>query len=200
MFSQISWQQYFAYVAVTGLLYYIVVVALYYRNQLFRLVKNPLKQGDELPTKNSYVSYNQQDILGKAVDFNSPDSIAATDLQFAGDNEDTFEDSEPDLPLSQNEHTKTSNQALGDSEGFTNEFKNNLSILKEAEGTKDEFISLFTNTASKYPGLNNASTLQTLNLFILELISAQELGFLISAQELGEYWEESFQISSSVNQ
>ena len=197
MFSQISWQQYFAYVAVTGLLYYVVVVALYYRTQLFRIVQNPLKQGNELPTENSYVSYNQQNILGKAVDFNSPGSIASTDLQFADTNEDTFEDLEPDETLS---HPATSTPALGDSEGFIKEFKNNLSILKGAEGTKDEFISLFTNTASKYPSLNNASTLQPLNLFVLELLAAQELAFSISAQELGEYWEESFQISSSVNQ
>ncbi len=200
MFSQISWQQYVAYVAVTGLLYYIVVVALYYRNQLFRIVKNPLKQGDELPAKSSYDTHGQQNILGRAYDFNSPDLINSTDLRFADNNQDTLEDFEPDDTLSQNEHPATSTPALGNSEGFINEFKNSLSILKEAEGTKDEFISLFTNTASKYPDLNNASQLPTLNYIIHELISAQELGFVISAEELGEYWEESFQIASSVNQ
>jgi hypothetical protein len=198
MFSQISWQQYFAYVAVTGLLYYIAVVALYYRNQLLGIIKNRVKSHD-MPVQSFYVS-DQQDILGKAFDFSSPSSIDSEDLQFAGENEDTVEDSKRDLPLSQNEQLSLSTPSLGDSEGFLTEFKDNLSILKEAEGTKDEFISLFTNTASKYPLLNNASQLQPLNLHIHDLMVAQELGFEISAQELEEYWQESFQIASSVNQ
>ena len=195
MFSQISWQQYFAYLAVTGLLYYIVVVALYYRNQLFRIVNRSLYKGDEKPAKAFHASVNPQDILGKAVDFNSPSSIASVDLQFSGDI-----DAEPDFSLPLDEHPSTTSSTLEDQEGFIAEFKNNLSIVKEAEGTKDEFISLFTNTASKYPGLNNSSQLQTLNILIQELISNQELGFVVTSQELGEYWEESFQIASSVNQ
>ncbi len=184
MFSHISWEQYFAYTAATGLLYYATVVFLYYRDNLVLFVKQPLKKRSS-GLNPERLQRSEKDILGQAQISESEVTVNSEELNFY-DSEATEEVAaqiQPEEETSESQDFTSSNQDA--IENFITELKGNLKILKEADGNKEEFGSLFRATASKYPQLKDH---HTLNALVEELVLAEELGFTITQAEIEVLW------------
>lgn len=184
MFSHISWEQYLAYTAATGLLYYATVVFLYYRDNLVLFVKQPLRKrsSDSNPER---LQRTEKDILGQAQISESELTVNSEELNFY-DSEAT---EEVVAQIQLEEETSGPQDIISSDqdaiENFITELKRNLKILKEAEGNKEEFDSLFRASASKYPQLKDH---HTLNASIEELVLAEELGFTITEADIEGFW------------
>ncbi|WP_374163829.1 hypothetical protein [Arcticibacter sp. MXS-1] len=175
MLSQISWGQYVAYVAVAGLLYYLTVILLYYRINLLLFFKDPLN-----PQNRSGSDYHQnkkeRDVLGKPLIPVNENIVSSSELQFY--NHETKGESSND----------PSTSILDEKGSFLSDLNEGLIILKEAEGTKDEFCALFQVISSKYEALAHSSERQVTVSVVSDLISAKELNFSLTPQEVNELW------------
>lgn len=184
MFSHISWEQYFAYTAATGLLYYATVVFLYYRDNLVLFVKLPLRKRPS-GLNPERLQRTEKDILGQAQISDSELTLNSEELNFYDSkaSEEVVAEIQMEEETSEPQDITSSDQDAV--ENFTTELKGNLKILKEAEGNKEEFGSLFLATASKYPQLKDQ---HTLNALIEELVLEEELGFTVTQAEIEGLW------------
>lgn len=175
MLSQISWGQYVAYVAVAGLLYYLTIILLYYRTNLLLFFKDPLNS--HYRSRSDFGPDEKvRDILGKALTPVNENVISSSELQFY---EHKVKEELSDQP---------STSILEDKGNFLSDLNEGLIILKEAEGTKDEFCALFQVISSKYEALAQSSERQATVSVVSDLISAKELNFSLTPQEVNELW------------
>lgn len=175
MLSQISWGQYVAYVAVAGLLYYLTVILLYYRSNMLLFLKDPLNSQNRLLRDYSQ-EVKERNILGKPLTSVNENVISSSELQF-------YEHETGEELTDQ-----SSTSMLEDKGNFLSDLNEGLIILKEAAGTKDEFCALFQVISSKYKALAQSSERQATVSVVSDLISAKELNFSLTPQEVNELW------------
>ncbi|MDF3076891.1 MAG: hypothetical protein K0S09_780 [Sphingobacteriaceae bacterium] len=175
MLSQISWGQYVAYVAVAGLLYYLTIILLYYRSNLLLFFKDPLNSQNRLGSDFS-PDEKIRDILGKPTASVNENVVSSSELQFY-EHETRGELSD-----------QSSTSIIEDKGSFLSDLNESLIILKEAEGTKEEFCALFQVVSSKYNALAQSSERQATVSVVSDLISAKELNFSLTPQEVDKLW------------
>jgi hypothetical protein len=175
MLSQISWGQYVAHIAVAGLLYYLTVILLYYRSNLLVFLKYPLNPQNRLQCDDSQTK-KERDVLGKPSTPINENIVSPSELKFY--------DQETEEELGE----QSSTSILEDKGNFLSDVNEGLIILKDAEGTKDEFSALFQVISSKYKALAQSSERQSTVSVVSDLISAKELTFSLTSQEVNKLW------------
>jgi len=190
MLSQISWQQFLAFFAVTGLLYYAVVIIIYYRRELILLLKDPLKFKNLGHETSLSLANNYRSVLGKAHHSQDFTTVSPENVTFSGNDFDKISPNEefgkPNLQEVRLDIPSVSH--LEEIRSFINELKNNLALIKDADGSKEEFNLLFSATASKFTALKTRPSIDYINLLTEEVVNSEKLGFVISADELNSLW------------
>ncbi|MDB5012812.1 MAG: hypothetical protein JWQ25_1014 [Daejeonella sp.] len=192
MLSQISWQQFIASFAVTGLLYYAIVIIIYYRRELVLLLKDPLKAKKVSRQTSLQVANFDRSVLGEVIHSKDFTTTNPEDLNFSWDDLDaklTSFDESRQIQISEDNHLDNhSTNNLEETRAFVNELKNNLTIIKDADGSKQEFSLLFSAATSKYSSLKGHPSMDYINLLTEEIVNSEKLGFLISTEELSSLW------------
>lgn len=195
MITQITWQEFIAFTGITGLLYYAVVLFLYYRWELISLIKIRPSRYAFNSSNDNLEERNDHQILGKAINSNVISSVDPIDLQFSG--AETEEEENPILELLiREEKLEPSPDELREhGMNFISEFKGHLNMLKEADGNKEEFCSLFLAITAKYHQLKDKAQHEHINIQIVEMTAAEKLPFVVTADEIEELWQETILLS-----
>lgn len=176
MLEQFTWQQFLLAALVLTLLWYAVVILLYYRSDISkfghkkkgtepeRLQREWEEEFDEEPEDDGLIGSVRE-----------PDGVTTSgmeELRFAPRTED------------RNDADAHRDTQLGAVPDVLEELKKIFSILENEGGTKEDFISLFTLVASKYPKIKGTPSQQALNDHI-----RNNLLFPISDEELDSLWQ-----------
>ncbi|MDB5014292.1 MAG: hypothetical protein JWQ25_2494 [Daejeonella sp.] len=191
MASQISWQQFISFFAVTGLLYYFVVILLYYRGELMGLFWKQKRSNSTSDSDNQFINPDRN-ILGSIAGSSEFVRVDAEQLNF--DVRELKDEVKLDFDSTdfQNQNRVHSNNEppvqLQVIRKFIDELKVNIKIIKEAEGSREEFDSLFSATASKYDMLRTSTSIGFVNLLAEEIVNTGNLGYRVTADELTSLW------------
>jgi len=176
MSKMITWHQYFILIGGLTLLYYAIILLLYYRREMETLFnRRPISTN--LAEQNPA---NKVQLLLGEPEFDGQQTIGAEELFFAAPDEDE----EPEQTAVPNA-TPAPNESflLGPVADFLKELKSNFSLLKEAQGDKEEFLTLLGILSEKYSQVMQCAYRPLLEVFILEL-ATEQLPFELTSADL----------------
>ncbi len=171
MLQAFTWQQFLVAALILTLLWYAGVFLIYYRRRAKAFFTPKTRQPEKL--KREWENELEDDpeeesLMGSSKE---PEGVSSADmdtLRFAPKQEDPYE------------HRDTE---LGIVPDVLEELKGIFHILEKENGTKEDFISLFSMVSSKYPQIKGSPNQQALNDHIREKVL-----FPISDEELNQLW------------
>jgi hypothetical protein len=170
MLHAITWKQFGIAVTSAGLLYYLIILFKYYRQEAIALFSGR----NNLPTMTAPgvdAQKAEHNIFGAAtIDDSEMNLVDADELNFAEPEPDEIE-----LP-------DTKSQLLGEVADFMQEIKVLLRITKEAGDTKENFLMLLRLLISKHPRVVSATYAAPIASGILE--GGADLPFELAQAEL----------------
>ncbi|MFA6084669.1 hypothetical protein [Mucilaginibacter sp.] len=170
MLHAITWKQFGIAAFSAGLLYYLIVLFKYYRQEAIALLSSR-KNLPAVATPGTAAQKPDQGIFGAAqFDDSEMNLVDADELNFA-----EAEPDEIDLP-------DTKSQLLGEVADFMQELKVLLRITKEAGDTKENFLMLLRLLISKHPVVATATYAESIATSIIE--DAAGLPFELALAEL----------------
>lgn len=176
MFSQITWEQYFAHTAVAGLLYYLSVLILYYRSD-FKLFFNGSKSARTGLSASALQEQSIIEVLGKVAVSTGSTTVSSEQLNF----------STPAQPEEASNHASLYRQEeVGK---FVERLKESVTILEEANGSKEELAILFKMALSKHPVLLDTSLNDDVIQASLTLLNKSNFDFEIGGDEIRNFWK-----------
>jgi len=183
MIKFITWQQYLISIGGLTLLYYLLILALYYRSEITSLFNSKpavQRQPDEA------TAVHQSNFIGEP-EFDGQQTVAAEELFFAAPDEEEEPEQagrteplvkQPDTPIAPNETF-----LLGPVADFLKELKSGFTLLKEAQGDKEEFLTLLGILSEKYNQVMQSAYRPLMEVFILEL-AGEQLPFELALSDL----------------
>lgn len=176
MLHQFTWQQ-FVIAAVIFLLIWYLGVFIYCRRKSsgkfsdFIGAKDPEKLRREWEADFDDDSESDDDLIGKPV---LPEGVSEVSMHMLGfaPKMDAHRASEDERYIQ-----------LGAMPDVIEELKGIFNILERENGSKEDFISLFALTKSKYPQLANTENLKSLNLYLTE-----NLPFELTDEDFKRLW------------
>ena len=182
MIPLITWRQYLIFIGGATLLYYAVIVLLYYRSELKNLFtsKPATQQSPEDPPIPS-----QHQFVGEP-EFDGQQSVCAEELFFAAPAEEEIEPVETiEQAIKQQETSAVpdENFLLGPVADFLKELKAGFGLLREADGNKEEFLTLLGILSEKYHQVMQSAYRPLLEVFILEM-ATEQLPFELTSEDL----------------
>jgi hypothetical protein len=181
MLHQISWFTYGVSILSMVAIYYLYVLATFYRTEFYsiilklsgkRVVAPPLSGGDlQIP------DYN---IMGKAQP-EAIDFVTQEELSFAPVAEVEEFTREPAGSQELN------SRLIGYFSEMVSEVKTLIRVINESSESKENFEMLFKLVAQKYPELAGTEYQGQINRYLL-IEGAPEFPFTLTADELDEYW------------
>jgi hypothetical protein len=171
MIKFITWEQYLLSAGGALLLYYIIILLLYFRREIEAVFK-PRPMLQIIPAAAQRGDFTQ--LMGEP-EFDGQRTEDAENLIFAA------EEQEPET-LSTTQKPDES-FLLGPVADFLKELKSSMSLLKEAQGDKEEMITLLHILSAKYTTVMQSNYRPLLEIFILEM-AAEQLPFALTAEDL----------------
>lgn len=183
MIKFITWYQYLFSIGGATLLYYIIIGWLYYKTEIITAFGPKTRKHHQIvaaaPVPQGLRLMGEPEFDGHA-------NVAPEDLIFAAPDEAEPEPAEttaaptitPHIPPQPDETF-----LLGPVADFLKELKSGFSLLKEAQGDKEEFLGLLGILSEKYSAVMQSSYRPLLDVFILEM-SAEQLPFALTLTDL----------------
>jgi hypothetical protein len=190
MSKMITWHQYFTLIGSLTLLYYVLILWLYYKTEILAAFAPKTQTASPITSPGNI---QQQPLMGEP-EFDGQQTVGAEDIFFAAPDEEENEQEtptteatkQPDIPTMPDETF-----LLGPVADFLKELKSSFSLLKEAQGDKEEFLTLLGILSEKYNTVMQSAYRPLLEVFILEL-ATEQLPFELTPADL--------QIPSSIQQ
>jgi hypothetical protein len=173
MLQQFTWQAFLIAALIFSLCWYVVIILVYYRKEFLAFFSGRSKGNkvERLPHvwEEELEDEPELNLMGKSLAPEGMSIVPMDALRFADKGADR--DTDRDVQL-------------GVVPDVLEELKKIFHILKNEDGNKQDFISLFALISSKYPKLKGTAKQQAINDFILE-----NLPFEISQEELDQLWD-----------
>lgn len=170
MLQQFTWQQFLIAALILTLIWYLLIFVLFYRHKitvLFSKQQQPERLQREWEEE-LQDEPEEETLMGRPRQAEGLSSVSMDAFRFAPKNVNNEQNQE---------------RRMGIVPDVLEDLKSIFQILEKEEGTKQDFISLFTLVSSKYPQIKGTSSQQALNDHIRE-----NLPFEISQQELDRLW------------
>lgn len=173
MIQSITWKQFGMAAVSAGLLYYLIILLQYYRQELIAFFKSRGKRPGEAPGEPPVNKTDQQVFGAIRIDEAEMDVVKAEELDFAA-----FEPDTTDLP----ENGDTKNLLLGEVADLMQELKVLLRVTKDTGDTKENFLMLFRLLVSKHPRIPSAAYGKSIAISIMD--DSANLPFELTQTEL----------------
>ena len=173
MLHQFTWQQFLVAAFILSLIWYGVVILLFYRKKIERFLNREQAHEFPEPLKREWDEdfedemANEESLMGQPRLPEGVSRVGMGDFGFAP----------------KKVKTEQREMALGIVPDVLEELKRIFHILETEQGSKADFISLFTLVSSKYPAIRGTANQQALNDHIRENVL-----FPISDEELNNLW------------
>jgi len=178
MLQHFTWQQFLVAALILSLIWYMVVVPLFYRNELNDLLSGKRKQvAPSAPLPHEWDEefedepFAEESLVGKS---RLPEGVTRVSM-------DQF--SFAPLVATTLDEDGSKDTQLGIVPDVLEELKRIFHILERDKAGKDEFISLFSLVSTKYGKIKGTSNERAINDYIRENVL-----FPISDQELDSLW------------
>ncbi len=173
MLAQFTWQQFLVAAMILSLVWYLGVVLLYYRRDVFsyfsrRYKKEPPERLHREWEEELEDEPEDESLMGSVREPEGLSSVQMDALRFSPKEED------PDA---------SRDRQIGTVPDVLEELKSIFAVLQKEGGTKEDFISLLALVGAKYPGIKDTPSQRALNDYI-----RQNVLFPISDEELDELW------------
>ncbi len=174
MLYKITWQHYLLYVAIALLIWYGIILWLYYRDEVKRLIER--SNGRVAPDEEfiNEVGEEEEDLLGKPAEEYGVSTVGSEGISFG-------------VKLPEDAHANPYSQEellQGLIPDVLEEIKEVMHTIEIENGDKEDFKSLFKLVSSKYPQLVVSGYLDAINKIISETAP-----FNLSDEELKQLWE-----------
>jgi hypothetical protein len=202
MLQQFSWQQFLAALAGLALIWYVVVILLFYRRQLFGLVsrltggppKRSLLSGSAASSAAPLPHRWEKELRGEGLDelhsgpeevdsevTRGPDSLMGASRMPEGMSRVGLE--QVSFVLDERAQDQVRQDQLGLVSDVLQDVKEVFQLLARDEGNKHDFFKLMAVVSEHYPGLSAHPSLRRINGFI-----AEHAPFALSFEELDKLW------------
>jgi hypothetical protein len=182
MIQLITWRQYLIFISSATLLYYAVIVLRYYRSEIKNLFSSKPPTGQN-PEGSPVMSEHQ--FVGEP-EFDGQQSLSAEELFFAATDEEEAEPIEATEQVIKQPEVSTAPDEtflLGPVADFLKELKSGFGLLREADGNKEEFLTLLGILSEKHHQVMQSAYRPLLEVFILEL-ATEQLPFELKPEDL----------------
>lgn len=178
MLQHFTWQQFLVAALILSLIWYIVVIPLFYRNEFNDLLSGKRKQaGPSGPLPHEWDEefedepFGEESVMGKSRLPEGVTRVSMEQFSFA--------------PLATTTATEEGGKEtrLGIVPDVLEELKRIFHILERDQGGKEEFISLFSLVSAKYARIKGTANERAINDYIRENVL-----FPISDEELDNLW------------
>jgi hypothetical protein len=178
MLQHFTWQQFLVAALILSLIWYMVVIPLFYRNEFNDLLSGKRKQaGPSGPLPHVWDDefedelFGEESLMGKTRLPEGATRVSMEQFSFA--------------PLTTTTAVEDDNKEtrLGIVPDVLEELKRIFHIMERDKAGKEDFISLFSLVSAKYPKIRNTPNQQAINDYIRE-----NLPFEISDEELDSLW------------
>ena len=181
MIQLITWRQYLIAISGATFLYYVIILLRYYRSE----IKNLFNRPPAIQRAAEETNAPQHSFLGEA-EFDGQQSLSAEELFFAAPDEEEAELPEAtEQPIKQPDMPTVPDESflLGPVADFLKELKSGFGLLKEADGDKEEFLTLLHILSEKYSAVMQSSYRPLMEVFVLE-VAKEQLHFDLSLSDL----------------
>jgi hypothetical protein len=189
-----TWQQFLIAALLLSLIWYAALILAFYREKIDDFLNGrhkrpahaqPVPHAWEEDYENEYTEQEEESLMGKTA---LPEGMSRVSMNMFGfaplpENSEQAHAAFEENETAGKREPDEKDTRLGIIPDVLEELKSIFHILETEQGTKADFISLFTLVSSKYPTIKGTSNQQVLNEYIRENVL-----FPISDEELDSLW------------
>ncbi|GGC33416.1 hypothetical protein GCM10011386_26880 [Parapedobacter defluvii] len=169
MLQQFTWQQFLTTAAILSAAWYAAVLFLYFRTEIQGLLSGSRPQRPDTEPSPPVTDDGDDSPMGRPAEPEGVESVGPDELSFAPARE-------PD--------GAARTRRLGVVSDVMHELKNMVMLLRQENGTKEEFHALFGHIKQTYPTIRESGQLAALTSYLEDY-----LPFALTEEEKGKLWD-----------